>query len=117
MLTHICNIILIKFENSNFTFVWNSQLHFGNNNEICPFATSLHLPKNGASGGIWIGVLGLGSGPGVWVFAPLIHRSTQSAWLIVRPGKWSMEVDVGAGDWRLEVEQGGQEPGKKGVAS
>jgi len=28
-----------------------------------------------------------------------------------------MEVDVGAGDWRLEVEQGGQEPGKKGVAS
>jgi len=28
-----------------------------------------------------------------------------------------MEVDVGAGDWRWEEEQGGQEPGKNGVAS
>jgi len=28
-----------------------------------------------------------------------------------------MEVDAGAGDWRLEEEQGEQEPGKNGVAS
>jgi len=72
-------------------------------------------PKTGRAGGFglgfWVRVRESG------VFAPLIHRSTQSSWLIVRPGKWSMEVDVGAGDWRLEVEQGGQEHGKNGVAS
>lgn len=80
----------VKLVNSNFTFVWNSQLHFGNNNEICPALASVLLVRTPAENSRWISPV-----------PPSELSSLFMAHCSRPPGKWSVE-------WSRVEEQGAQ---------